>query len=203
MWLSELKKRHTLFYAPYPPLADVSSTGGSAQIARIEKFLYEKQWSPAHNASLNLIQQSLLGLHYLQTYDRFLIKSIVTAAYTGWMAFASLYVFRPGDNNHTSYVARPPLASTATILSGVVLLTFWALFVVQKSPFMFYVYIAFPCYFWQQFLVHITPVIGFKFQTKNMQGRYLQTLSTGGITIASLLGMVVCLPLLRNLSFSF
>jgi hypothetical protein len=107
----ELKKQHTLLYTPYSPLADISSTDGSPQIAHIEQYVREKRWSPAHNASLNLIQQSLDGLHYLQTYDRFLIKAIVTAAYSGWVAFASLYILRPVDNIPTSYFATSSLAS--------------------------------------------------------------------------------------------
>jgi hypothetical protein len=60
------------------------------------------------------------------------------------------------------------------------------MFTVQKSPFMFYVYIAFPCYFWQQFLVQIIPaVIAFKVQDKRMEGLYLRVLFNGGMTIRS------------------
>jgi phosphatidylinositol glycan class N len=80
------------------------------------------------------------------------------------------------------------------ILSGVVLLIFWALFAVQKSPLMFYVYIVFPCYFWQQFLVQIFPVVAFKVQNNRVEGHQSRILYNGEMTILALLGMVVCTP---------
>lgn len=190
-FLPELKKAHTLLYTPYPPLTDFSSTDGSAQIVRIEQYIYEKRWSSAHNASLGLIRNSLDGLYFLQTYDRFLIKAIVTAAYTGWVAFASLYILRPLDYIPRSCFTSSSVPSVVKISSGVVLVFFWAIFIVQKSPFMFYVYIAFPCYFWQQFLVQIIPAVAFKAQDKRKEGLYLRVLFNGVMTVAALLGMVV------------
>jgi phosphatidylinositol glycan class N len=92
----------------------------------------------------------------------------------------------------TSYFASSSLASTVKILGAVVLLVFWALFAVQKSPLMFYVYIVFPCYFWRQFLVQIIPVVTLKIQEKRAEVHYLRVLFKGGMTIAALLGMVVC-----------
>ena len=77
-------------------------------------------------------------------------------------------------------------------LSGLVLLFFWVLFAVQKSPLMFYVYIAFPCYFWQQFLVQIIPIV--KLQDKRVEVHYLRVFFYGGMAIVALLGMVVCSP---------
>jgi dolichyl-phosphate-mannose--protein O-mannosyl transferase len=59
---------------------------------------------------------------------------------------------------------------------------------------MFYVYIAFPCYFWQQFLVQFIPMVSFKVQAKRMEGQYLPAFFKGGMVIAALLGMVVCKP---------
>src|SRR6266545_8081777 len=108
----ELKKQHTLLFKPFPPLADVSAVDNSPQIAHIESLLEGRQWHSAREASLKLIQDSLDGLHYLQTYDRFLIKAFVTAAYTGWIAFASLYIFRPKDNIPANYLASSPLTTS-------------------------------------------------------------------------------------------
>ena len=190
----ELKREHTLLYTPYPGLADVFSTDGSAQITRIEQYIHEKQWSSARNASSDLIQLGLDGLHYLQTYDRFLIKAIVTAAYTGWVAFASLYILRPRENILTSRVTSSSLAFMVNTLSGLVLLFFWVLFAVQKSPLMFYVYIAFPCYFWQQFLAQIIPLVVIKVQDEGMKVHHLRFFLNGGMAIIALLGMVVCSP---------
>lgn len=108
-------------------------------------------WATAKQDALDLIHTGLKGLHYLQTYDRFLIRTIVTLAYTGWAAFASMYIFRPSAD--TSQAARTYRTSITGIAGGM-LLAAWATFAVQKSPWSFYVYVAFPAYFWQQFLVY-------------------------------------------------
>lgn len=108
------------------------------------------------------------------------------------MVFSSLYILRPRDVIPTSHFASSSLASMITIFSGVLLLVSWALFTVQKSSLMFYVYITFPCYFWQQSLVQLIPLFAFTVHNKNLKGHYLRGLFTGGMVIAALLGMVVC-----------
>ena len=82
-----------------------------------------------------------MNIHH--SYDRLLIRSIVIVAYLGWAIYASLYVFRPrpGTGSHT-------------ILMMTVLLAFWTVFAIQRSPWTFYVYVAFPCYFWNQVITH-------------------------------------------------
>lgn len=138
--------------------------------------------------SADLIKTGLAGLHYLQTYDRLLIRGIVTAAYIGWAAYASLFIFRPLD------YATPPLKSSWTHIlvnttSAVTLLSFWILFAIQRSPWSFYVYIAFPCYFWQQFLLQVIPVS----QTRTVWSmNHLRVLMSACMTIGVLHGMVVC-----------
>ena len=150
-----------------------------------------KQWSTVRNASLELIQHSLDGLHYLQTYDRFLIKGLVTAAYTGWVAFASLYVLRPQDNTPNTYSSTSNLTFGIAISSWAILLTFWALFLMQRSPLMFYVYIMFPCYFWRCFLVQIIPFMQYYSQGVKKGDVFARILFKGGVVVGTLLGMVV------------
>lgn len=188
----ELKKRNTFFYRPFSSLVGVSSTDNSPQVKIIEALLVAKQWSVARSASLELIQRSLDGLHYLQTYDRFLIKGIVIAAYTGWVAFASLYILRPRDNIPDTYFSTPTLTLAIRIISWAILLIFWALFVMQRSPLMFYVYITFPCYFWQCFLVQIIPFVQqYSWKGVIMSDRWVRILFRGVLVVGSLLGMVV------------
>ena len=159
---TELKRRHTLFYTPFPLLTPSTThdQGLDAlsypQLASIENLISEKQWFAARQASSILIQQALQGLHYLQTYDRFLIRGIVTAAYMGWTAYAVLHILRLRDYGSLCG-GKPASHSTSTTLlvtvaSWMVLLAFWTLFALQHSPLSFYVYIMFPCYFWCRIL---------------------------------------------------
>lgn len=167
---TEFKRKHTLFYTPFPLLTTSTTQhyGSDAlsfpQLASIEKLISEKQWFAARQASSTLIQQALQGLHYLQTYDRFLIRGIVSAAYMGWTAYAVLHILRHRDYRSLGSGGKPASLSTSTTLlvtaaSWMVLLAFWTLFALQHSPLSFYVYIMFPCYFWWQVLEELGSAI--------------------------------------------
>lgn len=168
---TELKRRHTLFYTPFPLLTPSTThdQGLDAlsypQLASIENLISEKQWFAARQASSILIQQALQGLHYLQTYDRFLIRGIVSAAYMGWTSYAVLHILRYQDYRRSVGGGKPVSLSTSTttilvtVASGLVLLAFWTLFALQHSPWSFYVYIMFPCYFWWRVLEELCTAI--------------------------------------------
>ncbi|KAF9474339.1 GPI ethanolamine phosphate transferase 1 [Pholiota conissans] len=183
----ELKQHHSLVYKPYKPLSEVITTGEASQILAIEKLITEEKWDAARQASSDLIQQSLKGLHYLQTYDRFLIRGFVTAAYLGWAAYASLYIFRPLDTIPLSENSSIP--NFVTTASWAILFAFWASFALQRSPWSFYIYIAFPCYFWEQFLGQMISYMRFnrdKISTSARFGVHIR----GAMVVLALLGMV-------------
>ena len=76
-----------------------------------------------------------------------MIQGIVIAAYLGWIAFGAVSILLPVATS-TSQDALPfHLAATS------VLAVFWAVFMKQRSPWTFYIYILFPCYFWDQIFV--------------------------------------------------
>ncbi|KAG6873897.1 hypothetical protein C0995_009676 [Termitomyces sp. Mi166 len=148
----ELKKAHALFYKPFVALegSDATEPHRFADLATIERLIQAKDWRAARLASAKLIRTSLDGLHYLQTYDRVLIRGIVIFAYIGWAAYTSLYIFRPLDFAETQESSGRVFVH---VMAAITLIGFWILFALQRAPFTFYVYIAFPCYFWHQFLL--------------------------------------------------
>ena len=166
---TEFRRKHTLFYTPFPLLTPYTTHHQGSddlsfpQLASIENLISEKQWFAARQASSTLIQQALQGLHYLQTYDRFLIRGIVSAAYMGWTAYAVLHILRYRDHRSLGGSKAASLSTSTTFLvtitSWVVLLAFWALFALQRSPWSFYVYIMFPCYFWWRVLEELGTAI--------------------------------------------
>ena len=98
-FLSELKGKHTFFYVPFAPLAEVSAINTVPQLSVIDTVLQQQKWELTRQACPHLIRESLKGLHYLQTHDRFLIKGFVAAAaYLGWAVNISLYILRPSHN---------------------------------------------------------------------------------------------------------
>ncbi|CAA7259378.1 unnamed protein product [Cyclocybe aegerita] len=186
----ELKKQHTLFYKPFKPLADISTTETAPQILKIAQLNAQGNWAAARQVSFEIIQQALAGLHYLQTYDRFLIRGFVTAAYLGWAAYASLYILRPFDKVPSAFNSSP-LVSGFTATNWIVLAAFWLLFAIQRSPWSFYVYIAFPCYFWRGFLAQMVPAMKDYLQAGNSRHPYTHAFLNGIMVVGSLLGMVL------------
>ncbi len=188
----EIKKKRSLFYTPHPSFGNISTTKKSAEIILIENLILEQRWDDSRRLSSQLIQQSLDGLHYLQTYDRSFIRVSVTAAYLGWMAYASLFVFRPPDAtlpaqaNHSSF-----LSFTVTALSWIVMSGFVAIFALQRSPWSFYAYAIFPCYFWQQFFVQMVPFLRRNTSKLSIKKR-MTYFSRCAIIIMGLLIMAVC-----------
>lgn len=178
----ELKKAHSFFYTPYNSLSHLTTIEDAPQIKTIQNFIGHKQWTESRKASAQLLQETLAGLHYLQTYDRFLIRGFVTAAYLGWAAYASLYILRPLDG--ITGLERSGIQSIMTTLSWMVAASFWILFAAQKSPWTFYVYIAFPCYFWQQV---VTQMVAGASKARVS----LRMLYQGAMVVVALLAMVV------------
>ncbi|KAF8885809.1 Phosphatidylinositolglycan class N-domain-containing protein [Infundibulicybe gibba] len=187
----DLKQKDTIFYKPYRPLEGSSAAYASSRIAQvtaIEQSISQKNWHAARKQSAELIRSSLAGLHYLQTYDRSLIRAIVTAAYTGWAAYASLFIFRPGD---TLTKARSTSNNYINFSAIATLVVFWVMFAIQKSSWMFYVYISFPVYFWHQFTTQVMPVFRYWLSSPNQSIEILPALSRIGLTVVFLQGMVV------------
>src|ERR1700677_4405304 len=77
-----------------------------------------------------------------------------------------------------------------TMTAILVLLAFWTLFAIQRSPWTFYLYIMFPCYFWQQFLLKAARPLRIWVQAKD-RGRtyYVKLLLQAGLVIATLQSM--------------
>ena len=209
MWFypPELKRKHTLFYKPFKPLASSNSDASATTyttdthplIVHISSLMSSQSYTAARQASFDLIQLALQGLHYLQTYDRFLVRGLVTFAYLGWAAWGSLYLFRPLDT--LSDVSSQPAMQTTTRFirwtSWAVLAGFWTLFAVQRSPWSFYVYVLFPIYFWREVLLQCSVAHALKAQgVKSRPGVPIwRILGMGLMVVGALLGMVVSHPL--------
>lgn len=134
----------------------------------------------------------LLILNTFPRYDRFVIRSIVIAAYTGWAAYAALFVFLPETLSAAQTFHRPFLTN---MIATSVLFTFWAIFWIQRSPWTFYVYITFPCYFWNRVALHTArPLYSRVHARSNNFFFYGRQFVLVGLVISTLLCMVVSVP---------
>ncbi|KAA1466912.1 PigN-domain-containing protein [Dentipellis sp. KUC8613] len=156
----ELKKRHALFYQPYPGLAHTSTWApGSTELALIEKAIAAGHYRESRYATRELLRTILQGLRYLETYDRTLIRSIVSAAYTGWIAYATAFILAPPVSLSPSKSSSPsPSPSILTILAGATVAAFWTVFAIEKAPWTFFVYVVFPVFFWHGAIARVSSV---------------------------------------------
>jgi hypothetical protein len=145
---TELRKAHAILYRPYELLEHPTSVPdypGSQRIASIERLITSENFQEARHQSHELIKTTLGGLRYLETYDRILIRTIVTFAYTGWIAFSAAFILAP---------PRPlPASSTPSwipLLFSLAAIGSCGLFAIQRLPWTFYIYILFPFFFWQE-----------------------------------------------------
>ncbi|KAJ7757539.1 Phosphatidylinositolglycan class N-domain-containing protein [Mycena metata] len=180
----ELKKAHTVLYKPFAPLEGSGPSNRGAKLSDIDHAISTEHWRLARELSADLINDGLAGLRYLQTYERMLIKGMATAAYIGWAAYASLFIFRPLE----TYVARPGQI-VVTSVAGLALAAFWFLFAVQRSPWTYYLYIAFPCFFWHQFVAQVGPLLRGS-AARVQRGGWIRIVLYGALVVGVLQSMV-------------
>ncbi|KAJ7617900.1 Phosphatidylinositolglycan class N-domain-containing protein [Roridomyces roridus] len=145
----EIKKASSVFYEPFAPL-EAGGSRISTGFHAIEVAISEKRWLAAQRLSSSLIQDGLAGLKYLQRYDALFIRFLATAAYVGWSIYAFLSAFSvllPGPQGQTE--PRPK----NTQLAVLVLVGFWSVFAVQRSPWRYYFYVGFPVYFYAALVI--------------------------------------------------
>ena len=99
----------------------------------------------------NLFRRTALTV--CDSYDRHFLRTIVALGYIGWAAFSAslLFVRQPSASTLSTKAGSVVTARTfiTTFFMGT-LLSFWALFALQRDPLTYYAYVAFPCYFWNR-----------------------------------------------------
>eukprot|EP00249_Psilotum_nudum_P011587 c23256_g1_i4 orf=166-2523(+) len=86
---SQLKQETSLRFKPFKPLASYPSI-----LRQINMLINWRQYVSALQLAKELIDLSLAGLHYFQTYDWFALMTTVALGYLGWMIYVLLYVIR-------------------------------------------------------------------------------------------------------------
>ncbi|EFY86094.1 phosphoethanolamine transferase class N [Metarhizium acridum CQMa 102] len=121
------------------------------RIAAIVDLIANGQYEEAIEESNTLIQATLQGLRYLQTYDWLFLRALITMGYLGWMAYATTIVVNMFVV-HEEIAAQRTLFSAATFLG--ILFALYASFIISKSPLTYYLYAFFPVVFWEEVYAH-------------------------------------------------
>lgn len=82
-------------FKPFKPLAN-----STLVLDRIEHLIAIRDYEAAKRLSENLRSLALEGLHYFQTYDWFMLMTVISLGYIGWMICLIVHVLQ-------SYTALP------------------------------------------------------------------------------------------------
>jgi GPI ethanolamine phosphate transferase 1 len=142
-----MKRSQTLVYRSFEPLDRTVDGVPHARhaIGNIEQLIRSEQWDLARDQASALLTLALEGIHYLDTYHRTLMRTIVAVSYVGWMAYTALFVFRPLESSQTQIMSFKSIIDSSVLL---VLIALWGVLKAESAPWTYFVYFAFPCYFW-------------------------------------------------------
>ncbi|KAL9542159.1 hypothetical protein MBANPS3_008753 [Mucor bainieri] len=145
------KEQLELFFRPFSQLS--GSNNPILLVSEIQSLIDEHQYTLAEQKSRQLMSHCLEGLRYFQTYDWLFLRSVVTAGYVGWCVFCLEFVIRSfmlRDTSRTTLSIKSCL--TIDFFSLIILGGLYAMLWIQQMPKMYYAYVLFPVYFWNQIL---------------------------------------------------
>lgn len=140
------KKAKELRYVPFPSFRD-EHRSPAHRIADIEKTIKSGRPDEAIRMCTELMKDTLEGLRYLQTYDWLFLRILVTMGYLGWIAYAlatvvDLHVLHGQTEAQRSF--------GSNVFFSSVLVALFALLIVQRAPYSYYLYAIFPPFFWEE-----------------------------------------------------
>ncbi|GAA5985917.1 hypothetical protein JCM11641_004827 [Rhodosporidiobolus odoratus] len=184
---SNLKKQHARSFRPFSELIDSAEDGTlspSSHITQIEALLDAGYYAEAEKLSIELGDIAIRGSNYFQKYDWLLLRSIVTAGYTGFIAFTADFIL-------SSQIPTSSPSTTASALSYLqypILLTFAILcmrFFAEKASASYYLYAFFPTAFWTSVVRDADPFVAL-FQSTSPSS-FLRGLASSLAALLSLL----------------
>jgi phosphatidylinositol glycan class N len=139
-----LKEKTEIFFQPFQPLALAEE-----QISNIKRAIEQKNYKESQEKSVQLINMIIDGMRYYQTYDWFLLRSIVSAGYLGWIAYSVLFIIKTYSSK-TESKENDRLDLIVDFSFFLLLCGFFGLLYYKESPLTYYLYAFFPLFFWKE-----------------------------------------------------
>ena len=140
------KQRTELRYQPFSAFTGQGKTV-SERIHQIESTIAKGDYQESIAMSKGLLHEGLRGLRYLQTYDWFFLRILVTLGYLGWIAYATTTVIDIHVLHGSSASDR---SSLSIVAFSSVLVSLYSSFIISESPLTYYAYALFPVFFWEE-----------------------------------------------------
>lgn len=146
---SLLKQSNSLNFKPFKPLVHYSSI-----LDQIEHLVSFRDYEAAMKLSQNLRSLALKGLNYFQTYDWFMLMTVVTLGYIGWMIYLILHVLQsytslPGKFSRKEQVLHLRNNGGTVYLCGCLFMgSICILLLLEHSPPLYHVYATMTVFLW-------------------------------------------------------
>ena len=135
------------FFMPYKPLAD-----SEIQINEIIKDMNNGKYIEAIDKTKIIIKKTLDGIDYLLKYDRLFLEIIVVTGYILWMIYLLIFIEMKNTDNLNKFFLFNYEDKTANTNFGRIALIICMYLYLRNSPFIYYLYSLYPCYFgWRIF----------------------------------------------------
>lgn len=139
------KKKTAMQFRPFATFAEEAAI--DMRIAAITNLIEAGNYDAAIEDTHRLIDATLDGLRYLQTYDWLFLRALITVGYLGWIAYAITTVIDIHVLQGSTVTDR---GASSSIFFSSILVLLYASFIVDKSPATYYAYAFFPVFFWEE-----------------------------------------------------
>ncbi|KAI3474853.1 hypothetical protein Pfo_030164 [Paulownia fortunei] len=151
LWKSQLKQANSLCFKPFKPLANYTLV-----LDQIEHLISIRDYEAAKKLSENLRSLALEGLHYFQTYDWFMLMTVISLGYLGWMIYLIVHVLQsytalPGNFFRKDQSVYMRTNTGKVYFSGCLLMgSVCIIMLVEHSPPLYHAYFAMTIFLWVQ-----------------------------------------------------
>ena len=141
----------SMVFKPFQQLIDSES-----KINDILNDMKNEKYIEAINKTQILINITLEGMNYILHYDRLYLKTIVVMGYILWILYIFIFIEMKNNNNlNKLFFFNYGDNILFTIISGAITLILCVYLYIRLSPFTYYLYTLFPCYFFWRIFVNI------------------------------------------------
>lgn len=120
-------------------------------------------YSEAINKTNDIINLTLKGIDYILHYDRIYLKTVVSFGYISWMIYLLIFVKMKNEDLLHKFFFYNSDAKIVTIIIEVIIISLYLYIFLRLSPFIYYVYTFFPCYFLWRIIANINHLNSFFF----------------------------------------